>query len=183
MATGRLTCAACGAELKPLRRHCPGCGAERQLGDAGAAAAPPAGEEPHASERVMPGGMRTPSPPHPRPSRRLRRSISRPRTKAGAFPLFTRYQLILIGLGLGLLIFLLVVAFLVWRQERRDQMRAESRRAATARPRPPPRRRHGPGRVRARRRSTTRRSLPPSRRRSRLQPARRRALSSRSRTS
>lgn len=138
MATGRLTCAACGAELKPLRRHCPACGAERQLGDASAAAAPPAGEEPRARERVMPGGMRLPvAPPSPAfpPPEAVYLS---PEDEGRRFPLFTRYQLILIGLGIGLLIFLLVVAFLVWRQEQRDRMRAESGRAAAAPPAPVP---------------------------------------------
>ena len=106
----------------------------------------------------MPGGMRTPSPRIPAfpPPEAVYLS---PEDEGRRFPLFTRYQLILIGLGLGLLIFLLVVAFLVWRQERRDQMRAESgargHRHAPARPRDAA---AGPGRVRARRRSTTRRS-------------------------
>ena len=86
----------------------------------------------------MPGGMRSPvapaSPAFPPPEA----VYLSPEDEGRRFPLFTRYQLILIGLGLGLLIFLLVVAFLVWRQERRDQMRAESARGhrhAPARPR------------------------------------------------
>jgi hypothetical protein len=52
------------------------------------------------------------------------------------FPLFTRAQLTLIAVGSGLLVVLLVIAFLLWRQQKRDEAQIAGRMVGIALPSP-----------------------------------------------
>jgi len=156
MATYRFICSACGERLSPLVKSCPRCGTVREpakidgpLMLPGAATAP-------AFEKSQPEGeagseQTQTSPPVVFPLRRPPISRSEvplypppnlvyisPEDEQRRFPILTRYQLMLIAIGLGLIIFGLVIGYLLWRQQKREASRLAAKRAALVQPSPSP---------------------------------------------
>src|SRR5947209_8442473 len=141
MATYRFICSACGERLSPPMKTCPHCGATQEtiktdspLTLQGAATAPALDKSPLEGEAKS-EPARTESPLE-FPLRRLPISRSEaplypppnlvyiaPEEERRRFPLFTRYQLMMIAIGFGLIVFLLVIGYLLWRQQKREELR------------------------------------------------------------
>jgi predicted anti-sigma-YlaC factor YlaD len=150
-------CSACGARLNPHLPACPQCGEARKSAPADgpqspqAAAAAPAREsspmkhEPQevsaqqaSSEPKIPIQRQPISdgnvPPHQMPSA----IFMAPEAERRRFPIMTRQRLVLIAVGIALIIFLLIISYLIWRQHKRDQMQMAAQQAALLQTAPAP---------------------------------------------
>jgi hypothetical protein len=97
-----LLCSKCHEALNPLLRACPRCGQEVQLKPLPVSAgksAPSPQNQPWQGEVVF----------------------VTPLEKAPALPRFTTPRLILMAVGIGLVVFSTIVAFLLWQQQQREQ--------------------------------------------------------------
>jgi hypothetical protein len=121
MATGQTICAECGTELGSLMTVCPKCGTAR---GGGLLPAFPRSDAP--AERVLRGGMRLPNAPPPSsgPSLEPRLVYFSPAEEGRRFPVLTRYRVILIVAAAFVALFLLLVGYLVWQKQRRDEGQA-----------------------------------------------------------
>jgi hypothetical protein len=145
-------CKGCGITLIPLMKVCPRCGAPRE------------GEVPLEAEGAQPDHSAKAFRTSVVPTNALRQEpvvydegefaptqsfiLLPPGETKRRFPLFTSAQLSLLAVGIGLVLLTLVVAILLWRQQRRDvlqsanaaatQMQALSAIAATPSPSPSP---------------------------------------------
>jgi BON domain len=132
MAGEGVLCAGCGITLRPFMRVCPRCGLERE-------SAEPL-DIPHPShETTSETGHATGVTPAAQPAVIPDTAIHRQAISPGRpgfhpanmvflppiettrrFPVFTSAQWALIAIGIGLLIMMLAVAYLLWRQQKRD---------------------------------------------------------------
>jgi BON domain len=110
MAGEGILCAGCGITLRPFMKVCPRCGLERE------------NVEPIDIQRNTADNREAISTARPgfRPANMV---FLPPLETSRRFPLFTSAQWMLIAIGIGLLIVMLAVAFLLWRQEKRDLSR------------------------------------------------------------
>ena len=163
MASESVLCASCGITLRPFMRVCPRCGARRvgatQMREPPQEATPaPAAPEPdranvrisfdYASNRIS-----LTEAAHSEVVKPLRPSVdasagARPFTSARnpvllapgeerrRFPLFTTAQWTLIALGVALLLMMIVIAYLLWRQQQRDTAPVVNPSVVAARPIP-----------------------------------------------
>lgn len=143
MADKTVLCAGCGITLRPFMRVCPRCGLERadaapiqqvepleSAAAAGAASASAAVKTNVVPFEAVRQQRAVGEEPHEIPSDMIFMS---PNETKRRFPLFTSAQKLMIGIGTALLVMLLVVAYLLWRQHRQDTLR----RAANALPAQP----------------------------------------------
>src|SRR5262245_13615217 len=147
MASESVLCASCGITLRPFMRVCPRCGARRvgatQMREPPQEATPaPAAPErdradirisfDYASNRISlteAAPLDVVRPPRPsvdasaatRPFTAARNPVLlAPGEERRRFPLFTTAQWTLIALGVALLLMMIVIAYLLWRQQQRD---------------------------------------------------------------
>jgi cytoskeletal protein RodZ len=127
MASEGIFCSGCGITLRPFMRVCPRCGAERET-----AAPMQASSSADSEANLFSIETRTEVVPF----EVIRQQRHRPNEESFAlpqdlvflspnetqrrFPLFTSSQLALIVIGAGLLILMIVIAYLLWRQQQRD---------------------------------------------------------------
>lgn len=121
MASEGIICTGCGITLRPFMKTCPRCGLERPE------AAPLAPPEPGAGQGtgVVPlDAIRQQQVPAEgsqfAPPRDM--VFLSPNDIKRRFPLFTNAQLTLMGIGLTLVILAAVIAWLLWQQQKRDQV-------------------------------------------------------------
>ncbi|MGH9767312.1 MAG: BON domain-containing protein [Blastocatellia bacterium] len=164
MASEGIFCSECGITLRPFMRVCPRCGAVREeatpmqavplestpasklsepeqadtqiLADSAASGVRPNGK---AKTEVVPLDVARLQRPrqdkgYSIPARDM--VFRSPDETHRRFPLFTPAQWTLMTIGAGLLILLLVIAYLLWRQQERDTPQLEVRNAAAAQPTP-----------------------------------------------
>jgi BON domain len=148
MAGEGVFCAGCGITLRPFMKVCPRCGQERE-------GAEPL-DIPHSSPETRPEtGHATIVTPVTQqaviPGTAIHRQAISPGSSglhpAGMvflppvetsrrFPVFTSAQWTLIAIGIGLLIMMLAVAYLLWRQQKRDMFRPAGNRNVVVNPSP-----------------------------------------------
>jgi hypothetical protein len=141
MANETVFCAGCGITLRPFMKRCPRCGTERD-GVIELIAPNVTVEEPSAPKAL-------PAAPKPQPAPRETKTtvipldeakrrdlvqegaatpydaiVLSPPDKTRRFPLFTRAQVVLLLVGLGLLLVGLLIAYLLWKREAKDTVGA-----------------------------------------------------------
>lgn len=116
MVRNEVACTSCGTMLAPNVRVCPSCGSVVVAQQMAALPIKELGERPllaeiqrKAIERVADESL----PPSPH-------VLLSPEEEGRRFPLLTRAQITIIAAGILLLLFMLVVGYLLWRQQRRD---------------------------------------------------------------
>ncbi len=102
-----ILCAGCGITLRPFMKVCPRCGLERENVD-------PIDIPHNIADNREPVSMARPGF---RPANMV---FLPPLETSRRFPIFTSAQWMLIAIGIGLLIVMLAVALLLWRQQQRD---------------------------------------------------------------
>ncbi len=148
MASEKILCAGCGITLMPFMKACPMCGVERE--EAAPLNLPPP-EIPLTVEAVPPSlPAETENDPLVKtevvPLNAIRQKpvvydekefapaqnfvLLSPNETKRRFPLFTRAQLTLLAIGIALILLMLVVGILLWRQQRREVFRAANAAAA-----------------------------------------------------
>jgi BON domain len=148
MAGEGIFCAACGITLRPFMKVCPRCGLERESAEpldiphpsseTGSETGHAAGVTPAAQQVVVPDAAIhrqdiSPGRPGFHPGNMV---FLPPIENSRRFPLFTSAQWTLIAIGIGLLIMMLAVAYLLWRQQKRDMFRPAGNTNAVAHPSP-----------------------------------------------
>jgi BON domain-containing protein len=119
MAGEGLLCAGCGITLRPFMKVCPRCGLEREHAE-------PI-EIPHSSSLSRPEANRSSITPAHQPVLQGPNAVFLPPGEiARRFPVFTSAQRALLAIGIGLLIMLLAIVFLLWRQQKRDLFHFQS---------------------------------------------------------
>lgn len=153
MASDTVLCQGCGITLRPFMQRCPRCGAEREAvppaapnAEVGPVPGPIATHfvaEPPPWEKPAP-----PPPPAVKPAviavddvrrRALRQEVVPPPVlppqdaifvsppdEVRRFPLFTRSQIVLMLVGLGLVLFGLLIGYLLWSREQKDAITLRS---------------------------------------------------------
>lgn len=149
MASEKILCAGCGITLMPFMKTCPLCGVERE--EAAPLNLPPP-ETPVTADVAPPISVETePDPPVKTtvvPLNAIRQKpaiydeeefapsqnfvLLSPNETKRRFPLFTRAQLTLLVVGIALILLMLAVGILLWRQQRREVFRAANAAAAKA---------------------------------------------------
>ena len=156
-------CSGCGITLRPFMRVCPRCGARREASapmrePQPKSFQPPAPPEPDraniqitegflsssaAKTEVTPFDVRRLRSPsvdlsggkgNPTPARNT--VLLSPQEERRRFPLFNTAQWTLIAIGVGLLVMMLVIAYLLWRQQQRDTTQPADRNFAAVGPSP-----------------------------------------------
>jgi BON domain len=148
MAGEGIFCAACGITLRPFMKVCPRCGLERESAEpldiphpsseTGSETGHAAGVTPAAQPVVVPDAAIhrqdiSPGRPGFHPGNMV---FLPPIENSRRFPLFTSAQWTLIAIGIGLLIMMLAVAYLLWRQQKRDMFRPAGNTNVVAHPSP-----------------------------------------------
>jgi BON domain len=133
MANEVLLCSGCGITLKSFMRMCPRCGMVRdnatpiETPQSTQSAEP---EEPaDATEKpisFLASPLRKPAPGDEPLALPRELVFLSPNEEQRRFPLITAAQKTLIALGIGLLILMLVIAWLLWRQQQRDEQSASA---------------------------------------------------------
>lgn len=129
-----LLCAGCGITLRPFMKSCPRCGLERAEATSLEPQAPPEelteqpADAPVRTAVIPVNALNQPPIPYdesatPAPPNVVFLS---PGETERRFPLFTPAQLTLLAVGAALLAVALVIGFMLWRQQRRDQLRSVS---------------------------------------------------------
>lgn len=163
MASESILCSECGITLRPFMRVCPRCGATREevepmralpLESAPAAESSepnhPGDQALAASAEFAASGDEAKTEAAPFDIVRQQRPNNAegyfapamdtvylsPKDEHRRFPLFTKAQWTLMAIGAGLLVLMLVIAYLLWRQQQRDTARAALQKPAATQPSP-----------------------------------------------
>jgi BON domain len=149
MAGEGIFCAGCGITLRPFMKVCPRCGLERESAEPLDIPHPPpetgsetghaAGVAPTAQQVVIPDAAIqrhaiSPGRPGFHPANMV---FLPPIETSRRFPVFTSPQWALIAIGIGLLVMMLIVAYLLWRQQKRDMIQPAGDTRVVANPSPP----------------------------------------------
>jgi BON domain-containing protein len=141
-------CAGCGITLRPFMKVCPRCGLEREgaepldlphpapetISETGhAAGVTPAAQDIAIPDAAIHQQAISPSRPGFHPANMV---FLPPIETSRRFPAFTSAQWALIAIGIGLLVMMLAVAYLLWRQQKRDIIRPAGNTNAVANPSP-----------------------------------------------
>lgn len=133
-----LLCAGCGITLRPFMKSCPRCGLQR---DEAAPLEPQTSAEESSAQssatkaaapvptRIIPlNAINQPAPPFAENEFSATPNVVflSPDETERRFPLFTPAQLTLLAVGAALLAVALVIGFMLWRQQRRDQSKSVS---------------------------------------------------------
>jgi hypothetical protein len=149
MAGEGIFCVRCGITLRPFMRVCPRCGLEREgakpldiphpalqtAAETGRATA----VAPSAQHVVIPNTAvhrQAVSPERPGFQPESNRVLLPPIETYRRFPVFTSAQWTLIAIGIGLLVMMLAIAYLLWRQQQRDIFRPAGNPNVVANPSP-----------------------------------------------
>jgi hypothetical protein len=138
-------CSGCGITLRPFMQVCPRCGARREAPtpiekpppESISASAPP---EPYRANYQVPVGSESKSfgaigdIRYSTPARNM--VFLSPQEEQRRFPLFTAAQWTLIAIGAGLLVMMIVIAYLLWRQQQRDTTQPANRDIVALQPSP-----------------------------------------------
>jgi hypothetical protein len=136
MASETILCTGCGITLIPLMKVCPRCGAARE-----GAALPEAAETRSAAKAVRTSvvpvnALRQDQTAYDEnefaPSRHF--VLLSPNETKRRFPLLTSAQVSLLAIGIGLVLLGLVIAILLWRQQRRDVLQSANAAATQMQP-------------------------------------------------
>src|SRR4030095_6954484 len=150
-------CSGCGITLRPFMRVCPRCGAKREeptsmLKPPPASMSAPAPPETYRANFQVPvvptskggapvggaiggaieGGIR--GVRYSTPARNA--VLLSPEEARSICPLFTAAQWTMIAIGAGLLVMMLVIAYLLWRQQQRDTTQSANRNVVAVQPSP-----------------------------------------------
>jgi hypothetical protein len=149
MAGEGVFCAGCGITLRPFMKVCPRCGLERESAEpldiphppsetrsetGHATGATPAAQDVVISDAAVHRQAISPERPGFHPANMV---FLPPVETSRRFPVFTSAQWMLMAIGVGLLIMMLAVAYLLWRQQKRDMSRPAGDTNVVANPSPP----------------------------------------------
>lgn len=115
MANEGIICTGCGITLRPFMKTCPRCGLERSEAVPLEAPSKTTGVIPLDAIRQQRVGRGEFAPPRDM-------VFLSPNDTRRRFPLFTNAQLTLMGIGLALVVLMVVIAWLLWQQQKRDQV-------------------------------------------------------------
>lgn len=138
MASETILCKGCGITLVPLMKVCPRCGAARDGVAVEAQAIAEPGEQAKALKNsVVPAGTPSQEPvsydkEEVAPGQNF--VMLSPNDSHRRFPLMTRAQISLLAIGIGLILLGVVIAVLLWRQQRRDGLQSAKAASTQAQP-------------------------------------------------
>jgi hypothetical protein len=124
-------CAGCGITLRSFMKVCPRCGLERENAEPIEIPHSLAESPPESPARI--GGGAAPQGALDLPSGVIFLS---PGEMSRRFPVFTSAQRALLAIGIGLLIMMLAIAYLLWRQQKRDLFRPPANQNVVTNPSP-----------------------------------------------
>ncbi len=126
MASQRVVCLFCGAAFEPTELVCPECNTPR-TGEVAPSALTPSLSDP---DRPLLAAIQQKAVERNDPENSSQLVFLSPEDEGRRFPLLTRAQMMVIAAGLVLLILMLIVGYLLWRQQKRDSLAIAARMAS-----------------------------------------------------